>query len=157
MVARNARPLDRDDREAALAALYDEVHARHMFPFWATAMDVAHDEIRRLTKTARALPYKWSFKVDIEPLLYRSAELVSMADSERRSLIVASCATASTSVSQPIATGAPWKFPPDTISSASAKTIGLSVAAFISMVSRCRTHASASRAAPWTCGAHRME
>jgi gentisate 1,2-dioxygenase len=88
MVASNAKPLARDDREAALAALYDDVHAKHMFPFWATAMDVPHDEIRQLTRTARATPYKWSFKADIEPLLRRSAALVSMSDSERRSLIL---------------------------------------------------------------------
>src|SRR5262245_27802989 len=104
MVGRNPKPLSRalsrplprpmphaaprDDREAALAALYDDIHARHMFPFWATAMDVAHDEIRQLTRTARALPYKWGFKADIEPLLARSARLVSMSDSERRSLIL---------------------------------------------------------------------
>ena len=53
--------------------------------------------------------------------------------SERRSLIVASCATPMASRSAASATGAPWKLPPDTISPSSAKTIGLSVAALASI------------------------
>ena len=54
----------------------------------------------------------------------------------RRSLIVARCVTAIASMSAASATGAPWKLPPETMSpSASAKTIGLSVAAFISIAS----------------------
>jgi hypothetical protein len=33
------------DREAALRDLYEEVHGKHLFPFWATSTDVEHDEI----------------------------------------------------------------------------------------------------------------
>jgi gentisate 1,2-dioxygenase len=77
-----------NDREAALAALYEDVHQSHMFPFWATTTEVAHDEIKQLMQSRRAVPYLWSYEREIEPLLYRSAELVSMSDSERRSLIL---------------------------------------------------------------------
>ena len=76
------------NRDAALAALYDDVHRGHMFPFWATTTDVAHDEIKQLMGSRRPVPYLWRYESEIEPLLHRSAELVSMADSERRSLIL---------------------------------------------------------------------
>ena len=76
------------NREAALAALYDDVHRGHMFPFWATTTDVAHDEIRQLMGSRGAVPHLWRYESEIGPLLRRSAELVSMADSERRSLIL---------------------------------------------------------------------
>ena len=34
------------------------------------------------------MPHLWSYKGDIEPILFRAAELVTMDDSERRSLIL---------------------------------------------------------------------
>ena len=46
----------------------------------------------------------------------------------------------------------PWKFPAETTSSGSSKTIGLSVTAFRSISTSRGKNASASRAAPWTCG-----
>jgi len=76
------------NREAALKALYDDVAAHSMFPFWATSTEVQHDEIRQLMATAKAVPHRWSYREQIEPLLRRSAELVHMDDSERRSLIL---------------------------------------------------------------------
>ena len=76
------------DRETALASLYSEISAKHMFPFWATSTDVSHDEIKQLMGTQKAVPHVWSFKHDIEPILFRAAELVTMDDSERRSLIL---------------------------------------------------------------------
>ena len=75
-------------RESALAALHDEVYRNHMFPFWATTTEVAHDEIRQLMQSRRARPHLWRYESEIAPLLHRSAELVSMSDSERRSLIL---------------------------------------------------------------------
>ena len=77
-----------DNHEAALNSLYDDVAAASMFPFWATTTDVEHDEIRQLTASPRAVPFVWRYGKVIEPLLRRSAELVSMSDSERRSLIL---------------------------------------------------------------------
>ncbi len=84
--ARAARRLP--NREAALKALYDEVAAKNMFPFWATATDVDHDEVKQLMGTKRAVPFCWSCARDIEPILHRAVELITMDDSERRSLIL---------------------------------------------------------------------
>lgn len=77
-----------DNREAALAGLYRDVADKHMFPFWATSNDVTNDEVRQLMATQKALPYIWSYADDIEPLLRLSANLITMDDSERRSLIL---------------------------------------------------------------------
>ncbi len=79
---------DSNNRDTALNALYDDVHKAHMFPFWATTTDVAHDEVRQLMATAKAVPFVWRYDQEILPLLERAAELVSMSDSERRSLIL---------------------------------------------------------------------
>src|SRR5207249_3449899 len=76
------------NREAALESLYSDISAKSMFPFWASSTDVAHDEIKQLMGTQKAVPHRWSYKNDIEPILFRAAELVTMDDSERRSLIL---------------------------------------------------------------------
>ena len=76
------------NREAALASLYNDISAKHMFPFWATSTEVEHDEIKQLMGTQKAVPHLWSYREDIEPILFRAAELVTMDDSERRSLIL---------------------------------------------------------------------
>ncbi len=79
---------DRSNRDAALKSLYDDLFARNMFPFWATSTNVAHDEIKQLMGSQKAVPHLWSYDADIEPILNRAAELVTMDDSERRSLIL---------------------------------------------------------------------
>src|SRR6266700_1971454 len=76
------------NREAALESLYSDISAKSMFPFWATSTDVAQDEIKQLMGTQKAVPQRWSNKNDIERILFRAAELVTMDDSERRSLIL---------------------------------------------------------------------
>jgi gentisate 1,2-dioxygenase len=76
------------DRQAELDALHRDVAERNMFPFWAVSMDVAHDEVARLKETRKAVPFIWKYKADIEPLLYRSAALITTESSERRSLIL---------------------------------------------------------------------
>jgi gentisate 1,2-dioxygenase len=76
------------NRETALKGLYDDVFSKNMFPFWATSTEVEHDEIKQLLGTARAVPFLWSCADDIEPILHRAVELVTMEDSERRSLIL---------------------------------------------------------------------
>ena len=76
------------DRQAELDALHRDVAEHNMFPFWAVSMDVAHDEVARLKETQKAIPFIWKYKTDIEPLLYRSAELITTESSERRSLIL---------------------------------------------------------------------
>lgn len=76
-----------NNRKAALSGLYEDIHRSNMFPFWATSDDVEHDEIIQLMATAKAVPFVWKY-TDIEPLLQRAAKLVTMDDSERRSLIL---------------------------------------------------------------------
>jgi gentisate 1,2-dioxygenase len=76
------------DREARLKSLYDDVATKHMFPFWATSTEVEHDEVKQLLGTMRAVPYLWRCAEDIEPILNRAVELITMADSERRSLVL---------------------------------------------------------------------
>lgn len=76
------------DRQAALDALHADVAAHNMFPFWAVTQEVAHDEIVQLKETQKAIPFIWKYGRDIEPLLYRSAELITTESSERRSLIL---------------------------------------------------------------------
>src|SRR5437763_16993811 len=76
------------NREAALTSLYGDISAKHMFPFWATSTDVEHDEVKQLLATAKAVPYLWRCAQDIEPILDRAVQLVTMDDSERRSLIL---------------------------------------------------------------------
>lgn len=76
------------NRDAALKALYDDVFAKKMFPFWATSTEVEHDEVKQLLATQRAIPYLWRCAEDIEPILDRAVQLVTMDDSERRSLIL---------------------------------------------------------------------
>ena len=76
------------NRDAALKSLYDDVFSKNMFPFWATSTNVEHDEIKQLLGTARAVPFLWRCAEDIEPILHRAVELVTMDDSERRSLVL---------------------------------------------------------------------
>ena len=76
-----------DLKQSALQSLYDDLTKKNMFPFWATSQSVDHDEVKQLMATAKAVPFVWKY-ADIEPLLQRAARLVSMDDSERRSLIL---------------------------------------------------------------------
>jgi gentisate 1,2-dioxygenase len=76
------------NRDVALKALYDDVAAKHMFPFWATSTEVEHDEVKQLLATPKAVPYLWRCAEDIEPILNRAVELITMDDSERRSLVL---------------------------------------------------------------------
>jgi gentisate 1,2-dioxygenase len=76
------------NRDAALKALYEDVASKHMFPFWATTKEVANDEDRQLLAAPKAIPFLWRCAEDIEPILARAVQLVTMDDSERRSLIL---------------------------------------------------------------------
>ena len=49
---------------------------------------MANDEIKQLMATSRAVPHLWRCEEDIEPILHRAVELVTMDDSERRSVIL---------------------------------------------------------------------
>jgi len=76
------------NREAALRDLYSEISEKSMFPFWAQSADNTNDEIKQLMATARAVPFHWSCAKDIEPILEQAVQLITMDDSERRSLIL---------------------------------------------------------------------
>lgn len=76
------------NRDAALKALYQDIADKRMFPFWATSADVANDEVKQLMATARAVPFLWRCEEDIEPILNQAVELITMEDSERRSLVL---------------------------------------------------------------------
>lgn len=76
------------NRDTALKALYEDVAAKHMFPYWATTKAVANDEDRQLLAAPKAVPFLWRCAEDIEPILDRAVELVTMDDSERRSLVL---------------------------------------------------------------------
>jgi gentisate 1,2-dioxygenase len=78
----------RDGRSAALEVLYEDLRRKSIAPFWAVDPGADHDEDRQVADTQKALPFIWKYKDDIEPLLHRSAELITMQSSERRSLIL---------------------------------------------------------------------
>ena len=71
------------NRDAALKSLYDDLSAKSMFPFWAQKSDVTNDEIKQLMGGKKAVPYVWRCEEDIEPILNRAVELITMEDSER--------------------------------------------------------------------------
>ncbi len=76
------------EKEVALRAMYADINAKSMFPFWAKKSDVEHDEVRQLMNGPKPVPFRWSYKDDIESLLHRSAELVTAEDTDRRSLVL---------------------------------------------------------------------
>ena len=122
----------------------------------------AGNERRRFSATSAAAVYCATMKPEFVPALrVRNAgsPLVwpFVMRSMRASLTSASSATAMVAASSAIATGCPWKLPPLTMRRSSAKTIGLSVTALISISSTRRVYASASRDAPCTCGMQRTE
>lgn len=83
-----SRKIEREDLQAELDRLHADVEAGDMAPFWAVDKSVAHDEDRQVMDKRKAVPFVWSYKERIEPLLHRSAELITTESSERRSLIL---------------------------------------------------------------------
>jgi gentisate 1,2-dioxygenase len=82
------KPDPAHDRQAALDALHADVFRCNMAPFWAIDASVAHDEDRQVADKRKAVPFVWKYRRDIEPLLHRSARLITTESSERRSLIL---------------------------------------------------------------------
>lgn len=76
------------NRETALKSMYDQISAKCMFPFWAQSTDDTNDEIKQLMAGKKAVPYVWRCEEDIEPILNQAVELITMDDSERRSLVL---------------------------------------------------------------------
>jgi gentisate 1,2-dioxygenase len=82
-----ARP-EGHNLQAAMDELHAAVYRHHMAPFWAIDKTRKNDEDNQLRDTRKAVPFIWKYRSDIEPLLYRSAELIATESSERRSLIL---------------------------------------------------------------------
>jgi len=76
------------NRQAALDRLHEDVFAASMAPFWAVDLGNKNDEDRQVMDKQKAVPFLWRYDGGIEPLLQRSAELITMESSERRSLIL---------------------------------------------------------------------
>jgi len=74
--------------QAALDQLHADVARHNMAPYWVIDRSVAHDEDRQVRDARKAIPFIWKYKEQIEPLLYRSAELITTETSERRSLVL---------------------------------------------------------------------
>jgi gentisate 1,2-dioxygenase len=75
-------------KDVALREMYADISAKSLFPFWAKQSDVEHDEIRQLMNGPKPVPFRWSYKDDLESLLHRSAELITAQDTDRRSLVL---------------------------------------------------------------------
>jgi len=75
------------NRDARLAALYDRLGAHDLAPYWAVNAGADNDEDSQVLKGAKAVPYIWRY-ADIEPILFEAAELITMEDSERRSVVL---------------------------------------------------------------------
>jgi gentisate 1,2-dioxygenase len=74
--------------QAALDELHADVYRHNMAPYWVVDRSVANDHDRQVMQGRRAVPFIWKYKAQIEPLLYRSAELITTETSERRSLVL---------------------------------------------------------------------
>jgi len=76
------------ESERALDQLHADVYRHNMAPFWAIDRSAKNDEDRQVMDKNKAVPFIWKYKDCIEPLLYRSAALITTESSERRSLIL---------------------------------------------------------------------
>ena len=81
--AKEMAELERRDRELSL------------YEYWSTENDVAHDATNKLQRYTKAVPHHWRWR-DLLPCIEKSGELVSMNDSERRTLILMNPALAPT-------------------------------------------------------------
>jgi len=75
------------NRDARLEALYARLAAHDLAPYWATGGPAGNDEDGQVLKGRKAAPYLWRY-ADIEPILFEAAELITMEDSERRSVVL---------------------------------------------------------------------
>ncbi|MEE2997341.1 MAG: cupin domain-containing protein [Pseudomonadota bacterium] len=76
------------NREARLDEVYEKLDELDLAAYWAVDNEREdHDEDGQVLKARKALPNIWKYS-DIEPLLYEAAELITMDDSERRSIVL---------------------------------------------------------------------
>ncbi len=76
------------ERVEALDSLHRDVYKSNMAPYWAIDASSDHDEDQQVMDKRKAIPFSWNYENAIKPLLYRSAELIKMENSERRSLVL---------------------------------------------------------------------
>jgi len=76
------------NRTSRLDTLYTRMEDLDMAPYWAIEGGKSeHDEDDQILKARKAMPVVWKY-ADIEPCLYEAAELITMEDSERRSIVL---------------------------------------------------------------------
>ena len=76
------------NRTARLNSLYNKLDELDLAAYWAVEnAKNDHDEDGQVLKGNKALPFIWKY-AEIEPLLYEAADLISMDDSERRSIVL---------------------------------------------------------------------
>ena len=81
------------NRDARLDALYNRLGRHDLAPYWAVQSEADHDEDGQVLKGRKAVPYLWKYS-HIQPILHEAAELISMEDSERRSVVLVNPALA---------------------------------------------------------------
>ena len=75
-------------REEKLTNLYNNLNDLDLAPYWAVEKTrTDHNEDDQVLKGRKAIPFLWNYE-KIEPLLYEAANLISMEDSERRSIVL---------------------------------------------------------------------
>lgn len=77
-----------ENRKALLDAVYSKLGSLDLAPYWAVNPNESqNDEDSQVLKGKKAAPFMWKYS-DIEPLLYEAADLITMEDSERRSIVL---------------------------------------------------------------------
>ena len=77
-----------ENRKALLDAVYNKLGSLDLAPYWAVNPNESqNDEDSQVLKGKKAAPFMWKYS-DIEPLLYEAADLITMEDSERRSIVL---------------------------------------------------------------------
>jgi gentisate 1,2-dioxygenase len=84
----NRSELQGHNLQKALDELHADVYRHNMAPYWVVDRTKLHDEDTQVMDKRKAIPFIWTYKDQIEPLLYRSAELITTETSERRSLVL---------------------------------------------------------------------
>ena len=69
--------------QAALDELHADVYRHNMAPYWVVDRANLHDHDRQVMQGRMAVPFIWKYRDQIYPLLYRSAELIKDAQTEK--------------------------------------------------------------------------
>src|SRR3569833_308028 len=69
--------LEGHNLQKALDELHADVYRHNMAPYWVVDRSKLHDEDTQVMDKRKAIPFIWTYKEQIEPLLHRSAELIT--------------------------------------------------------------------------------